>query len=260
MCEDLPALTALHYLQKDVADVVDHANAEEADSFRSLLSHLLASPKSRMSPGEKGDAGPPNPDHQHSVSAENVANAAERPFPVLMLRQVQEAVISEHDRANYWEEDYPSPEDVPPKKRTRSSSPLEEGVWTSTIESEDIAEESRIGDGAESPEVGLLSSSGLRQRTGPMLEPVPRSAGTPTRSGAPKRCHAMLLLDEDPLERLSAGNGSVDSSMEAKRKPLSADRFCQRTEVFEALLAFINSGAKQPEGSLLDLVDAEDGL
>lgn len=80
MCEDLPALTALHYLQKDVADVVDHANSEEADSFRSLLSYLLAitPPKSRSPPSERSDAGPSDQGHQYShevnVSVVNVRN------------------------------------------------------------------------------------------------------------------------------------------------------------------------------------------
>lgn len=49
MCEDGPDVTALAYLQTDVASVVDHANAEEAATFRSLLIHLLARPSRPIS-------------------------------------------------------------------------------------------------------------------------------------------------------------------------------------------------------------------
>jgi len=264
MCEDLPALTALHYLQKDVADVVDHANSEEADSFRSLLSYLLAitPPKSRTPPSERSDAGSPDQGHQHSygvVSVEDVDNGIEWPLPVLIPKQVQEAAVSEWDSEGCWERERDNcPEDVPPKKRTRSSSPLEEeGAWTSTIEGEGFTEESRVADEAGGQEVRLSLVSSSRLRREPILESVSCSTATPmTRSGAQKRSHAVLLLDEDPLERPSVGSGS---RMQEKSL-LSADRFCQRTEVFEAILAFIEAGAKQPDGSLLDLVDAEDGL
>jgi muskelin len=42
MCEDVPAIKALNFLQTDVSSVVDHGNREEEESFRALLSHLLA--------------------------------------------------------------------------------------------------------------------------------------------------------------------------------------------------------------------------
>ncbi|KAK0448391.1 Muskelin N-terminus-domain-containing protein [Desarmillaria tabescens] len=38
---------------------------------------------------------------------------------------------------------------------------------------------------------------------------------------------------------------------------MDAERFKQRTEVFEELLGYVSSGAKQPGGSLLDMVDAD---
>ncbi|KAL4078206.1 Muskelin N-terminus-domain-containing protein [Scleroderma yunnanense] len=237
MCEDLPPLTALHYLQRDVADVVDHTNSEEADAFRSLLAHLLAiTPSKLRSPSvDRGGAGSPDQGYEY---------------------------ISEWDRETYREDkrdNYPSLDDVPPKKRTRSSSPSEEeGVWTNTIEGESVTEEHGAGGEAEGQDTCPSSGSSRRPCTEPEL--VSRSTAMPmTRSGAQKRSHAVLVLDEeDPLEGSSAaGNGNA---MKAKMRPLSADRFRQRTEVFEGLLAFIEVGAKQPEGSLLDLVDAEDGL
>ncbi|KAJ2920028.1 hypothetical protein MD484_g480, partial [Candolleomyces efflorescens] len=42
MCEEDPPVKALQFLQNEVSNVVDHKNAEEAETFRSLLTHLLA--------------------------------------------------------------------------------------------------------------------------------------------------------------------------------------------------------------------------
>jgi hypothetical protein len=44
MCEELPPVKALNFLQTEVSSVVDHSNLEEAESFRMLLSHLLSRP------------------------------------------------------------------------------------------------------------------------------------------------------------------------------------------------------------------------
>ncbi|KAG0701286.1 Muskelin N-terminus-domain-containing protein [Suillus ampliporus] len=67
-------------------------------------------------------------------------------------------------------------------------------------------------------------------------------------SSGQKRRHVVLSMEEDPKER------------DASTKPLSPERFRQRTEVFESLLQFIGEDGKQPMGSLLDMVDAEDGI
>lgn len=42
MCENGPAVTALAFLQQDVASVVDHNNRSEEEQFRSLLTYLLS--------------------------------------------------------------------------------------------------------------------------------------------------------------------------------------------------------------------------
>jgi len=114
----------------------------------------------------------------------------------------------------------------PPKKRSRSSTPDEvpDEVWTNVIDGED--------DDAQYP-------------SHTHSEPIPRSS-TPG-----KRTLAVLQMDEDPVETGLREEGS---------KPVSAERFSQRAEMFERLLAFVGEEAKQPRGSLLDLVDAEDGL
>ncbi|KAI0949078.1 hypothetical protein AcW1_008781 [Taiwanofungus camphoratus] len=46
LCEDAPGVKALAFLQTEVSPVVDHSDADEAHAFRTLLSHLLATPSS----------------------------------------------------------------------------------------------------------------------------------------------------------------------------------------------------------------------
>ncbi|KAJ3512938.1 hypothetical protein NLJ89_g3235 [Agrocybe chaxingu] len=53
MCEELPPVKALGFLQKEVASVVDHTNAQEEEIFRSLLTHLLSPPPWALSEKEK---------------------------------------------------------------------------------------------------------------------------------------------------------------------------------------------------------------
>ncbi|KAL0581921.1 hypothetical protein V5O48_000151 [Marasmius crinis-equi] len=50
MCEELPPVRALAFLQNEVASVVNHSDAEEAESFRTLLTHLLSSQSLPASP------------------------------------------------------------------------------------------------------------------------------------------------------------------------------------------------------------------
>ncbi|OCH88092.1 hypothetical protein OBBRIDRAFT_780673 [Obba rivulosa] len=60
MCEDRPAVQALAYLQKEVSAVVNTSDAEEAQNFRALLSHLLSRPASpSMVPENPADARQP---------------------------------------------------------------------------------------------------------------------------------------------------------------------------------------------------------
>ena len=110
----------------------------------------------------------------------------------------------------------------PPKKRSRPNTPDE--VWTNVIDGDD--------DDAQHP-----------SPTPP--ESIPRCS-TPG-----KRNRAVLQMDEDAVETRMREEGS---------KAVSAERFGQRTDMFERLLAFVGGEVKQPQGSLLDLVDAEDGL
>lgn len=49
LCEEANPVAALNFLQKEVANVVDHQNLQEEEQFRGLLSYLL-SPLSRLDP------------------------------------------------------------------------------------------------------------------------------------------------------------------------------------------------------------------
>lgn len=109
----------------------------------------------------------------------------------------------------------------PPKKRSRPNTPDE--VWTNVIDEEDD----------------------IQRPSHTHSESIPRCL-TPA-----KRNRAVLQMDEDPEETKLREEG---------KKPVSAERFSQRTEMFENLLAFVGEEVKQPKGSLLDLVDADDGL
>jgi hypothetical protein len=118
----------------------------------------------------------------------------------------------------------------PPKKRSRPNTPDE--AWTDVIDGDDDGELSPVN-----PSAGYAPSS-----------PLPPFN---TLVGTQKRNRSILQMDEDAEEATFRDGGT---------KPLSAERFRQRTEVFEGLLVFVGEDAKQPEGSLLDLVDAENGL
>lgn len=236
MCEDQPPLTALRYLQTEVADVVDHSDSEEADIFRSLLPHLLVvAPLGIATPTGSG-----------GISAHRDQGSG------IHGDDTEEEVSEGQD----WQRKIARSEDVPPKKRTRSQSPGEEElVWTSMIEGNDGG--STWG---EVEGYGFEPTAGSCHPWSGSIEPTPLSIAKMARSSGQKRSHAVLLLDEDPLEVTSSGSDSVHDGSKTRAKPLSADRFRQRTEVFEGLLELVEPGAKQPEGSLLDLVDSEGGL
>jgi hypothetical protein len=61
---------------------------------------------------------------------------------------------------------------------------------------------------------------------------------------------AIVSMKEDPEEK-----GMRDAA-----SSLSAERFQQRTEVFESLLQFVGEDAKQPSGNLLDMMHGVEDL
>ncbi|KAH9920145.1 Muskelin N-terminus-domain-containing protein [Fomitopsis serialis] len=146
LCEDAPAVKALAFLQAEVSSVVNHGSTEEAEAFRSLLSHLLSLP-----PG-----GTPPTARTAEASATPASSSTSTPLP----RQDEEMTDS-----------------------------------TRTEESQSAKQ-------------------------------------------------VAVMYDEDSQE---ATDGS---------RPSPA-RFKQRTEVFERLLVFVNADAKQPDKSLLELINTD---
>ncbi|EPQ57092.1 galactose oxidase [Gloeophyllum trabeum ATCC 11539] len=111
---------------------------------------------------------------------------------------------------------------------------------------------------AQSPRVtSIRDSSSARQLTDDIpsmsfplgdadveMSPPPDATDSPESSSGPTR-QPPLTWEEDPKEKAERGDGPV----------LSAERFKQRTEVFERILTFINEGAKQPDDDLIHLID-----
>ncbi len=88
MCDEVVPVKSLTFLQNEVANVVDHNNDAEEDSFRSLLTHLLQ-PSLPMV----------DPDHsrfQPSSSRSTIASPASTP--------------SEHELG--WTNELPADEDT----------------------------------------------------------------------------------------------------------------------------------------------------
>jgi hypothetical protein len=83
-----------------------------------------------------------------------------------------------------------------------------------------------------------------------MVEVSDEDTDSFSRISFPKLSADLLRSAEDPLEKTQRGTG--------KDAPMSADRYAQRTEVFESLLEFVNEWDKEPSGSLLDFVTRND--
>jgi muskelin len=153
--------------------VVNHKNPDEAESFRSLLSYLLAPM-------------PPMPSHSRASSMSSRTS---------------------------------KPDTSPPRKRTRSNTPV--GSWTNTLDVDEI-----MGDPAPS---------------------TPPSAAKAKRTSQELLVNVHMLQEEEDAEELKMRDGMAAA--------VSGARFAQRNEVFEELLKFIAEENKQPSGNLLDLVD-----
>lgn len=163
MCDEVPPVKSLTFLQNEVSAVVDHSNDAEEDSFRSLLTHLLQPSLSTIDPERP---------RLHPISSRStIASPVSTP--------------SEHDLG--WTNELPADED--------------------TVMADDLA-----------------------------LDPANLDFNGTMGGGA-------ASLVDDPHElRIRDG------------QRLSSSRFNQRTDVFESLLTFISSEAKQPEGSLLSML------
>jgi len=117
MCEEVPPIRALNFLQNEVSSVVDHRSAEETELFRSLLTHLLA---------------PPVPVPTHTTMSVSTSSRHERP-PSHHSHHSSDSSNSTITTALEHEDSRES--SSRPKKRSRSDP--DEGsegeIWTSEI-------------------------------------------------------------------------------------------------------------------------------
>lgn len=65
---------------------------------------------------------------------------------------------------------------------------------------------------------------------------------------SPSPARSVVSMEEDPIEHEIAGG-----------KAPSAERYKERTAVFEQLMAFINEDAKQPDKDLLRMINVDQG-
>jgi len=205
MCEETSGVKSLGFLQKEVANVVDHQNQQEEDQFRALLTHLL-SPSSQLHSKPPPQKLPPK-SRLESSSSESV---------------------SSNSSSSTLEHEATCDGSMRPRKRSRSERDGEEsassissgesGVWTSELPKLASSIESSSALGTEPSSPSTRSIRGLRD--------IVDSAETQIRG-----------------ERTE------------KQTKLTGERYSQRTEVFEGLLKFVNDGEKQPDESLLDLVE-----
>ena len=158
MCEEVPPIRALNFLQNEVSSVVDHGNAEETEMFRSLLTYLLApsvpvpthTTEKKISMSTSSRHGRLSPSHSSDSSSSTTTTALEH----------------EDSRESSSR----------PKKRSRSDPDegSESEVWTSEIA--DYSE--GFGNGS--------SSQRLRDMVDPQEAMI---RGEDDRSGAPGDSH-----------------------------------------------------------------------
>ncbi|KAF9526572.1 Muskelin N-terminus-domain-containing protein [Crepidotus variabilis] len=215
MCEDMPPVKALNFLQKDVSSVVNHKNRDEERQFRALLTHLLSPIKSP----------PPEPLPTKTPFTRRVTTGdLSVNFPALKREDTREGSPrpKKRSRPEKDKDVDPDAESTVSVMSAKSSSSEESGVWTNEIPADlPVDENAPALDGKSPPSSATSSTFEAR--------------------------HLREVVD--PIESNIRGEDAQ------KERPLSGTRYTERTEVFEALLKFVDEGERQPKESLLDLVD-----
>ena len=233
MCEDGPPVKALNFLQTQVSSVVDHSNAKETETFRALLTHLLAPPSLSASSSYSRSTAPSRPISRPSSSGSSGSST-------LQHEDTREGSTRPRKRSR-GEKDYQQDREKSAREREVVSTPESEksedgsGVWTSEL----LPDTNCITDGAS------VYLSGGVQRLREMRDPL-EDLITPSSAAA------------DGGSSDSTGVTAADAVKEGKEK-LTGARYAQRTEVFERILKFVVESEKQPEESLLDLVESDRG-
>lgn len=141
MCEESPPVRALNFLQNEVSSVVDHRSAEEAEIFRSLLTHLLAPAPVPPDTTEKM-VSMSTPSHHHRHSPSHSPNSSNSTTTTASLEHEDSRESSSR-----------------PRKRSRGDPEegSECGIWTN-----EIAEDDSQG----------FSNGGSTQRLWDMVDPL----------------------------------------------------------------------------------------
>lgn len=212
MCEDGPPVKALNFLQTQVSSVVDHSNAKETETFRALLTHLLAPPAASHSASA--------PDSRPSTASSSGSSGSS----TVEHEDTREGSTRPRKRSRGETESVGSPE-------RESESEGGSGVWTNELLSDSVT------DGA------TVYLSGGVQRLREMRDPL----------------EDIIIPDGgNPAAGSAAGDGVQQEGSRRKEKDkLTGARYAQRTEVFESILKFVVDSEKQPEESLLDLVESD---
>ncbi|TFK44149.1 Muskelin N-terminus-domain-containing protein [Crucibulum laeve] len=147
MCEDGPAVKALHFLQTEVSSVVDHDDAREEENFRSLLTHLLSGPS---------EPHPPTSAASSSSSAAITIPIAPQP----PAETISDPTTSSTSTATSNDADDDSER---PVKRSRTETPDSDmGSWTNHIDDDDTS-------GPNTPiAVTGVTCAGLRESVDPI--------------------------------------------------------------------------------------------
>ncbi|KAG6874505.1 hypothetical protein C0995_010415 [Termitomyces sp. Mi166 len=119
MCEDKTPIEALSFLQTDVSAVVDHSDAKETETFRSLLIHLLSASAPTPSPSPMASM-PPLPTRVKYLNSRTVDEKS------------GDEIEIENENQNH----------SPPRKRSRSQPPepepeLDQDTWTNKLDEDD---------------------------------------------------------------------------------------------------------------------------
>jgi hypothetical protein len=134
----------------------------------------------------------------------------------------------------------PSPPPVIPSLLPTSASTSNNPSPLSDRSSESIKDDWITGSRGSTPSDGTWSSE--------MVEVSDDDTELINRISHPRLSADLLRSIEDPMEKREGGKG----------KAMSAERYAQRTEVFECLLDFVSEWDKEPSGSLLDFVTRND--
>ncbi|EAU90900.2 Mei4-dependent protein 6 [Coprinopsis cinerea okayama7 len=243
MCEETTPVRALQFLQTQVSHVVDHKNPDESETFRGLLTYLLA-------PSMQSARPPVLPVSASMVSGKKSRSGSQVPREGGSGEVGSSVGRGETEREN----------GVGTERRRRESE--ESAVWTNVLPEDEYsdAHEDAIAEDDEEPSYPHHRSSSATSTSYPNRLATHNSRGTAD----------MLRGIVDPLEfapytnghGLSAAGGTSShlhdqsevGSTTLKPVSLTSERYHQRTEVFSSILEFVAEEDKEPEGDLLHLV------